>query len=462
VSILERLKQEDAAQRQAAEAAARERDARERTYRDQIEPRMSRLVQHMEETARTLISLKPTIRNCMTVAGYGDVTVQPLWDYRLEHERRRREWVLKLSWTWRVDSARSPVVRVDSGAKCRALIAVFRTHQLSGVREEARNRAGDEIVVASFQARGLIRASLETAISVDDPALRMTFTNASWLGTSQRQVPWLHMDDELLDKLVRFLVREDDTLFTEEFTARRETEELPASPAVEAAARPRPAPIETESFEVPMAPAAAQPAAPAAEQAAAPAASESPAPESTSMDDVLGVIPDPTAALIAALGIDDASPEASALSMDDWSRPAPTPAMPVPDQAAQRTAPPRSPLSPRRPADYTGGPPAPSASRPVQPGAATPVGDDFEPLTRTEAALMAKLRRKASAAAPGAPQATTPATPAPSPEAAAASAMPSNAAAALENHRLDAAAFRRRMSGMLSKLREDGSSEGED
>ncbi len=448
MSILDRLKQEDEAQRQAAEAAARERDTRERTYRDQVEPRMGRLVQHLEETAKTLISLKPAIRNCMTVAGYGDVTVQPLWDYRLEHERRRREWVLKLSWTWRVDPAKSPVVRVDSGAKCRALIAAFRTHQLSGVSEEARNRAGDEIVVASFQARGLIRASLETAISVDDPVLRMAFTNASWLGTSQRQVPWVHLDDELLDKLVRFLVREDDTLFTEEFTARREIEELPATPTVETPTRPKPAPIEAESFELPVPP-------------AAPAASESPAPEPTSMDDVLGVIPDPTAALIAALGIDDTSPEASALSMDDWSRPAAPPAMPVPDQAAQGPTPPQSPLSPRQPADYTGGPPAQSATRPVQPGATTPVSDDFEPLTRTEAALMAKLRRKASGAVNVAPQATAPATPAPSPEPAGASAPPGNAdPAALENHRLDATAFRRRMSGMLSKLREDGSSEG--
>ncbi|MCB1643238.1 MAG: hypothetical protein KDI37_16030, partial [Xanthomonadales bacterium] len=293
MSLLERLKQEEAAKREAAELVSREREARERTYREQIDPRMRRLVQHLEETAKTLISLKPTVRASMNVAGYGDIVAQPLWDYRVEHDRRLRDWVLKLSWTWRLDPEQSPVVRADSGAKCRTLIAAFRSHQLAGVKEEVRNRAGDEIVVATFQARGLIRASLDATISVDDPILRMVFTNASWLGTSQRQLSWAHIGAELFDKLVRFLVREDDTLFTEDFTAPSEIEEPVPAPVPEDRASGRSAPpIEIEELPLTL---------------PVVAATESlPPPEPASMDDVLEAIPDPTAALIAALGIDDA------------------------------------------------------------------------------------------------------------------------------------------------------------
>ncbi|MCB1590053.1 MAG: hypothetical protein KDI56_14190 [Xanthomonadales bacterium] len=444
MSLLERLKQEDAAKREAAELVAREREARERTYREHIDPRMHRLVQHLEETAKTLISLKPTVRASMSLTGYGDIVAQPLWDYRVEHDRRLRDWVLKLSWTWRLDPEQSPAVRADSGAKCRTLIAAFRSHQLAGVKEEVRNRAGDEIVVATFQARGLIRASLEATISVDDPILRMAFTNASWLGTSQRQLSWVHIGAELFDKLVRFLVREDDTLFTEDFTAPNEIEEpVPAPvPEVRASARSAP-PIEIEELPLTL---------------PVVAATESlPPPEPASMDDVLEAIPDPTAALIAALGIDEASAGSSALSMDDWTLPAPAPSAPTPNQATQppTSVPPEAVASPSE-AERSDPSTGPARSSTLA-GASSPVSEDFEPLTRTEAALIAKLRRKTSGAAPAnAPPSQPSATTAKPTQPAATSGPPNtDPAAPTDSQRLDAAAFRRRMSGMLSRLRED-------
>lgn len=431
VSILDRLKREEEAQRLAAETARRERDTRERTYLEQIDPRMRKLVALLEETVRTLLNLKPAIHACMNIPGYGDLAAQPMWNYQFDHERRHRGWALKLTWTWRVDPTRSPVVRAETAARCKALLAAFRSHQLAGIKEEARNRAGDEIVMATFHARGLIRASFEATISAEDPVLRMVFSNTSWLGSSQRQVHWVHIDEALFDKLVRFLLREDDSLFTEEFDSQREIEAASARlqddcPQITELER-----IEPQAPAIPVAPPAELPS-----TAAAPT-SAPPPPEPDSMDDVLSAIPDPTAALIAALGSDDTDAGASALSMDDWASPKPAAAAPPAErpQQAMGSAPATTAESPTAN--------APAAPAPARTTAAI---DDFEPLTRTEAALITKLRRKLSGQAP----ATAPAA-----RAEAASSAPTTPEVAPTAHQqLDASAFRRRMSGMLSKLRE--------
>lgn len=459
MSILERLKREEQAQRLAAETARREREARERTYLEQIDPRMRRLVELLEETVRTLINLKPAVRAYMNIAGYGDLVAQPMWNYQLDHERRHRGWALKLSWTWRVDPTQSPVVRAETAAKCKALTAAFRSHQLAGIKEEARNRAGDEIVMATFHARGLIRASFQASISAEDPVLRMAFSNASWLGSSQRQVHWVHIDEALFDKLVRFLLREDDTLFTEEFDSRREIEADSAQAQGHSPQAAQAETVEPEAPAIPLAPPVELPS------TAASTASEPPPAEADSMDDVLSAIPDPTAALIAALGSDDTDASGSALSMDDWSPAASAPAAAIAAQPAQEPAspPPQPPPEPEPAATGGASPPAPPASRSVAPGTTGPVDGDFEPLTRTEAALIAKLRRKVSGQAPVAAPSNPPAAaPAPAKPAGASPPPDKTDAAAQQNQRLDAAAFRRRMSGMLSKLREDGSGGNED
>lgn len=425
MSFLDRLKREAEEQRLAAEAASREREERESTYRKEVEPRMLKLVEYLEGVVRTLIEIKPSFRAFMNIAGYGDLAAQPMWDYRFEHERRHRSLVLKLEWTWRVDPEKSPIVRAETAQKVRALIGAFRSHLLGGIKEELRNRAGD-IVVATFHPRGQIRASFEAQISADDPVLRMVFTNASWLGTSRRQVPWIHIDDDLHDKLARFLVREDDTLFTEEFGARPRAPQVAAPVSVESMAPGdddrTPAPREPAKVEAPTPP---------------PAPVEEPSePTTPPMDDVLEAIPDPTAALIAALGhaAEDHAPSALSVGAGTSSANPTTPApqaMPVPPEVSMTAT--------ARAAGDASSTESPPTLAPAQPALAPASEDDLAPLTRTESALMEKLRRKAGHASQ----------PSPGEAAGGGDGAPS------ENQTLDAAAFRRRMSGMLSKLRDD-------
>lgn len=265
MSLLERLKREAEQQKAAQEAEARVREERDRIYLGEIDPRMKSLVEYLEGLLHTLQQLKPQVYVKLPIQGYGDLAALPLFDFKFNADRRYRSWLLELDWTLRVDPERTPVVSANTATRVRALSDAFRALHLGGVKELRRNNS-QEIVEASFHARGHIKANMKATISQDDPVLRLSFTNVSWLGTSRRQMPWQQIDELLFDRLGRYLAREDDSLFTEELPEelkqrlRTEGSTIPAS----ALTAPNPAPPAQTTAP----PARTQPAPPSAPQAA--------------------------------------------------------------------------------------------------------------------------------------------------------------------------------------------------
>jgi hypothetical protein len=245
VSFLDRLKREADQQRQQAEQLALEREERETRYRSQIEPKMKALLAYLEGLVATLLEVKPPIVVHMAIQGYGDLCAVPFFDYKIEHERRHRSFTITMTWSMKVDAERTPVVRADGVTRVKALTGIFRQYHLGGIKEEKRTPQG-ELSCATFHARGYIKARMEATISADDPVLRLIFGNASWLGASRRQVAWDQVDDELFDRIARFIVREDDSLFTEELSdaLKQKLRKDPQPPAPASAARPAAAPRE--------------------------------------------------------------------------------------------------------------------------------------------------------------------------------------------------------------------------
>ncbi|GMU44260.1 MAG: hypothetical protein IT479_15155 [Xanthomonadales bacterium] len=215
MSFLDRLKREADQQRQQAEQTAREREQRELLYRSQIEPRAKALLHYLEGLVATLIEVRPPILVKMAIQGYGELCATPFWDYKLDHERRHRGFQISMTWSMKVDPERTPEVRAEGVTRVKALTSIFRQYHLGGIKEEKRTPQ-HEVSRALFHARGYIKARFSAQISADDPVLRLVFDNASWLGSSRRQVAWEQIDDTLFDRLARFIVREDDSLFTEE------------------------------------------------------------------------------------------------------------------------------------------------------------------------------------------------------------------------------------------------------
>lgn len=441
MSFLDRLKREADQQRLQAEQTARERDERETRYRTQIEPKMKALTHYLEGLVATLQEVRPPIVIRMPIPGYGELCAAPFWDYKVEAERRHRGFLITMSWSLRVDPERTPVVRAEGVTRVKALINVFRQHTLAGIKEEKRTPQG-EISLATFHARGFIKARFTSQISADDPILRLVFENASWLGSSRRQVNWEQIDDSLFDRIARFIVREDDSLFTEEVTdelKQRLRKEPPAAAGGAAASVPAPVPPQAIA-PIDMAPPAAPSTVPAeASSAGSPTAAipagDAPAAEvPTSF--IPGMIPAPAPVTEgevieideSKLGLDqwqDASEDSfGAFSFSSTDKAAPAPRI-VPAPTSE----------------------APSASAPEAPGSTA------APIPAAPAA------RATTPTAPSAPATAVPASAAPAAVSAAASgSAPAPAGAASgspadEDTEREAALFRLKVRAMLAKMR---------
>ena len=471
VSFLDRLKREAEQQRLQTEALARERDERELLYRGRIEPQMKALAAYLEGLAATLLEVKPPISISMAIQGYGDLSLVPFWDYKVEHERRHRGFKASMTWSMKIDSERTPVVRADGVTRVKALISIFRQYHLGGIKEEKRTLQG-ELSCATFQARGYIKSRMEAQITAEDPVLRLMFENASWLGSSRRQVPWEQIDDGLFDRIARFIVREDDSLFTEELpdALRQRLRKDPEPTSVPADQTPTPqmaaAPTEPESPQLP--PLAATPAStPApAPPVVTPVQETQPefargfgqgmlaAPAPMTEGEVIE-IDESKLGLSDFNELDDSS---SAFSIRSLGRAPPAPALPTEPPAAATARPHPNPVQERRPA------PA-AATAPVQHAAPAAAAADANPhaaaaahaaMLAQRAAAAARTAASQSAPAPATPTTLTPPPPSVPPASEMASTASANAGEAPDpGKEREAALFRLRMRAMMARLRTD-------
>ena len=472
MSFLDRLKREADQQRLQAEQAAREREELEARYRTQIEPRMKALVQYLEGLAATLLEVRPAFVVQMPIQGYGDLCTVPFYDYKVEHERRHRSFVISMTWSLRVDPERTPAVRADNVTRVRTLTNLFRQYHLGGIKEEKRTPQG-EISVATFHARGYIKAKLQAQISAEDPVLRMVLDNASWLGSSRKQVPWDRIDDSLFDRIARFVVREDDSLFSEELPEELKQKLRRESPAADAPAPAPPAsapPIAARPEPQP-APVQAPPPAPTSKSSVI-ADEDEPLPSTTSYVPSVIPAPAPVSAIDviefdeSKLGLDqfgDSEDSFGAFSLE-MPKPNAAPAAIAPVAAPSMPAP--APVAPpsvvdapqaaARPPVAASAPPTAAAPAPVATSAAAP------PVAAPTAPAPTAPAR--SSVPPPAAAPAVPATPAPeaakpasaAPAAApppAATAAPAAAAPAEPDSEREAALFRLKVRAMLARMR---------
>lgn len=456
MSFLERLKREADQQRLQAEQVAREREALETRYRTQIEPRMKALTQYLEGLAATLLEVRPAFVVQMPIQGYGELCTVPFFDYKVEHERRHRSFLVTMTWSLRVDPERTPAVRADNVTRVRTLTSLFRQYHLGGIKEEKRTPQG-ELSAATFHARGYIKARLQAQISAEDPVLRMVLDNASWLGSSRKQVPWERIDDALFDRIARFVVREDDSLFSEELPEELKQKLRREQPA--AAATPAPAAADPVILATAHSPAPPEVQPPVAQTLPGPV-SAPPEPEPPSLATatfVPGVIPAP--APVSAVDVIEFDESKLGLdrfedadeSIDGFSFGSPRSLTPVtPPAAAVPPVP-----SPAVPAPQVASGPAPAVA-PRQP-TGRPATQPPVPAVPVPGPTAAAARAPAAPAAPLPPRpAAAPAVPVAAPLPPAQDAMPvapePDSAQSADAER-EAALFRLKVRAMLARMR---------
>ncbi len=215
MSLIDRLNKEAQKARESRELSERERLEREQNYQSVLQGRMMALHEYLEQLIAHLKELQPSIGLNYQLSTYGDLPALMLHEYKLEAERRMLSYVINIAWRARVDHERCRELKASGHTRVRQLIDQFRALHLGGISDIKQGAAGGDLLSATFHPKGFIHISMRAILHAHDPVLRLSFENLDTLGTTHKQFPGDEVDDNLFDRIGRFLVREDNALIME-------------------------------------------------------------------------------------------------------------------------------------------------------------------------------------------------------------------------------------------------------
>ncbi|MBK8067373.1 MAG: hypothetical protein IPK27_07020 [Rhodanobacteraceae bacterium] len=116
-----------------------------------------------------------------------------------------------MTWSLRVDPERTPAVRADNVTRVRTLTSLFRQYHLGGIKEK---RTAGRALGGDFPRPRLHQGAPAGADFRRGSGIAHGAGQCELARSSRKQVPWERIDDALFDRIARFVVREDDSLFS--------------------------------------------------------------------------------------------------------------------------------------------------------------------------------------------------------------------------------------------------------
>lgn len=204
-----------AQQRKAGEDAGEAaRQAREETYRKVLEPAMGKLFEFLTALTAKLKELQPRAQLRYTLPTYGDVVAYVDHTYDLHIARQPSSNEITLVFPAEVATSECPTVQIEGATRVRTLASLFQRHRL-GPMLAPRKDNSDEIVGATFKAKGRISLSAVFAADAAGGQFRMSFTNFDDLATVSRTVAAERVGEALFDEIGRYLMRQPSSLMKE-------------------------------------------------------------------------------------------------------------------------------------------------------------------------------------------------------------------------------------------------------
>jgi hypothetical protein len=203
-----KLKQEDDRQK-----AARRADQLA-YFRSTIRPRMAEVYGYLKELTNHLNYLKHETTVNYTIPRYAELKARLNPDYRMTISKDEDQVRIQLSLEAEITKDSAPVVKLEGQQILEDMESFLLERGLSAKESPRYNQAG-EIVGATVQVFGVIKLRGIIQATVDSPDICFQFTNFDMLGTSSRQVKAEQIDEEFLDRLGRYVARDDDSYLRE-------------------------------------------------------------------------------------------------------------------------------------------------------------------------------------------------------------------------------------------------------
>lgn len=214
MNLLDQLEQQARERREHEERQAALADERSEFYKTNTAPAMRSTFEYLKKLSEHLEFLDHRQVVSYHVPHYGDVeaAVDPEFTVALSTEKGKRSEI-KVVATGHIDRARSPEVTLNQH-QCDALDAFIREYSLHGEKRALKSPSGEE-VGATYRIHGKILLLGTIRANFADDHIEMEFVNYDGLKQHRRRADPQVVNEEFLDKLGKFLIGEDLSLFSE-------------------------------------------------------------------------------------------------------------------------------------------------------------------------------------------------------------------------------------------------------
>jgi hypothetical protein len=149
------------------------------------------------------------------VPGYGEIVGYIEHEYRLNDDRQVSAREIGLEFPCAIATDECPSIEVEGASRVRAVSGFFQRHRIGGMLAPRKDASGD-VVAATFRAKGRIPLGASFHADAESGQLRMSFSNFDGLGTTNKSVAAMQVDQGLYEQIGRFLLREPNTLLRED------------------------------------------------------------------------------------------------------------------------------------------------------------------------------------------------------------------------------------------------------
>ncbi|MEM9533523.1 MAG: hypothetical protein AAGA23_21560 [Pseudomonadota bacterium] len=214
MSLLEQLERQARERREQEEKETAEATEKSEFYRAHTAPAMRQTFEYLKKLSKHLEYLDHRQTVSYHVPHYGDVKaeIEPDFTVALSTEKGHRSEI-KITATGHIDRAKSPETTLNQ-QQSEVLDSFVRDYSLHG-EKRVMKAAGGEPVGATYRIHGQILLLGKIKASVKNDYIEMEFVNYGGLSQHRRRADPRNVDDDFLDKLGKFLVGEDLSLFAE-------------------------------------------------------------------------------------------------------------------------------------------------------------------------------------------------------------------------------------------------------
>lgn len=215
MALLDELKQEANKRKLSEEARAKEIEQREQYYRNDILPKLIRVFNYLDELVKAIIYLQREITVSYQITGVGELQGLLQDNYKVSVDSTQAMKRVALSFV--CDKDEDLEFEVKGEKLIEQQVSFLLSHKLEFDQKKKRNLRSN-VTESVFKLKKRVPVSIAMEADIDNSQIILKIHNFSSLGLIQRTLEVDEITDEYLDRLGRYIMRQDQSFITNELS----------------------------------------------------------------------------------------------------------------------------------------------------------------------------------------------------------------------------------------------------